>query len=281
MDYLTPPPVEQQRAGSLLAAANTPTARLEKTLGGIGYWAPVCTGWRLYDPCGAGDAQDYDSDATGAVLQGNPFPVQVFDDCPSSFGPRGDEGRVQYARDRLARVESAAIARELWTGAMATEAGWDNNVRLITGALDGEGDPTVELVADGVPLLEGLAALQDAVAGAQAGATATFHMTRGTLTRVDAAGVSLTRNGFVIEDTVGTVYVADAGYPGTDPDGDPPADGEAWIYGTARPTVYRSQVFTTGPELDRSINSLKASAEEYALVTIPCGVFAARVTLPS
>jgi hypothetical protein len=233
----------------------------------------VCTGWRLYDPCGEGEAQDHDSDATGAVLQGNPFPVQVFDDCPSTFGQRDEATRQQYARDRLARIESAAIAHELWTGEMAEEAGWEDNVRLVDAAVLNGGTA--------LDLVDGLAALADVLATDLAGATAAFHMTRGTLLRVDAAGVTLTRTGFVIEDLMGSLYVADAGYPGTDPDGDAPDAGEAWIYGTARPTVYRSQVFPTGPALDRDVNSMQASAEEYALTVIPCGVYAARVTLPS
>lgn len=278
MDYLTPPAVERQRAGSLLAAANTPTARLERLLAGVGYETPACTGWRLYDPCGDGDPVDHDSDTVGSFVQGNPFPVQVFDGLcsPNTFtsSQRDEAQRAAAARDRLERIESAAIARELWTGEMATSAGWDDNPRLA--------GPDTTVLASGaaLPLVEGVAALTDALADALAGAPAALHMTRGTLLRVAAAGVSLARTGFVIEDVLGAVYVADAGYPGTDPDGDPPADGEAWIYGTARPTVYRSQVFPTGPVLDRDVNTLQASAEEYALVTLSCGVYAARVTLP-
>jgi hypothetical protein len=278
MDYLTPPNPGVQRAGSLLAAADTPTQGVENYFAQIGYWAPACTGWRLYDPCGDGDPIDHDSDVTGAVVQGTPVPIQVFDDCPSTFASRDEQGRRQYAVDRLGRVESAAIAHEFWTGEMATEAGWDDNPRLAAGDIDDDGLVTI-VSADALSIVAGLAALEDALAGALAGAPGALHMTRGTLPHVDAAGITLTRNGFNVETLTDHRVIADAGYPGTGPDGAAADAGEAWIYATARPTVWRSAVEPLGPALDRDVNSLQASAQKFALTLISCGVFAARVTL--
>lgn len=280
MDYLTPaPPAAPSQAGSLLAAANTPTAQLERTLNGDGFWAPACTGWRLYAPCA--DSDDFDdavidhgSTTKGSLIQGMPFPVQVFDDdCPNTFADRDPGTRVQDARARLARVESAAIAHEFWTGELATAQSWDDNPRLVSD------DTTVVASGAALSVVGAIAALADALGAALAGAPGALHLTPGTLQYVDAAGITLTRQGFGIRTLTDHYVIADAGYAGTDPDGDAPADGEAWIYATARPTAYRSQVFTQPPVLNRAVNTMLASAEEYALVTVSCGVYAARVTL--
>jgi hypothetical protein len=275
VDYLTMPARPVQRAGSLLAAADTPTARLDRILAGVGHRAGACTGWRLYDPCGEGGTVDHGSDLEAETVQGQPFPIQVDDgDCELTIADSTEEPRVAAARDRLLRIESAAIAREFWTGELATAAGWADNQRLAAA-----GDVTVVSGAGAVSITAGLAALEQALGDALAGAPGALHMTRGTLVHVAKTGPAPRREGDLLLTLTDHRVIADAGYPGTNPDGDDPDAGEAWIYGTARPVVWRSDVFTTPPALDRDVNRMRASAEEYALVNLTCGVFAARITL--
>jgi hypothetical protein len=275
MDYLTPPARPVQGPGGLLAAADTPTARITRTFAGVGFRAGACTGWRVYDPCGEGGEIDHSAAVEGETVEGQPFPIQVEDDCPSTFGPATVEERVTAARERLTRIESAAIAREFWTGELADAAGWADNARLAA-------DTDVTVVAGGsaaVSITAGLAELDQALADAAAGAPGALHMTRQALVWVAKVGPAPRREGNLLLTLTDHRVIADAGYPGTAPDGSTPAAGEAWIYATARPTVWRSDVFVTPPEMDRDINSMRASAEEYALTTITCGVYAARITL--
>lgn len=387
MQYVDAPAGVQQRAGSLLAAANTPTQALVRA-DQTGYHAPACTGWRTYDPCGT-SILDNGSTAMGPVPQGMPFPVEVLDTC-STLGDVEDH--VARARARLAAVESAAIARELWTGELAdaaqtTNVLWDANVRLagqarsevqsigVVGATAGtftlsfEGQTTgplafnatngqVQTALQALPSIgaggatvtggpanttlftvtfagarandqvgqitvnnagltggtitattttqgsngggapatvlnggtavasaEGVALLEDALAGALAGAPGCIHMTRRALTRIAAAsgGGLFRREGDLILTLTDTRVVADAGYPGTQPSGAAAAAGEAWLYGTARPTIWRSDVEVSLADdtqaLNRDLNTLTYRANKLALTLLTCGVYAVRVTL--
>lgn len=389
MQYVEAPAPGQQRAGSLLAAANTPPQALVR-VDQSGYHAPACTGWRVYDPCSTTTVQvDQNSTGMGTVPQGMPFPIEALDTC-STLGDVNDH--AARARARLAAVESAAIARELWTGELAdvlqtTNALWDVNLRLagqarsevqsigVVGATAGtftlsfEGQTTtaiafnaaaaaVQAALQALPSIgaggatvtggpanttlftvtfagarandqvgqitvntagltggvvtqttttqgsnggsspatvlnggtavasaEGVALLEDALAGALAGAPGAIHMTRRALTRIAASsgGGLFRREGDLILTLTDTRVIADAGYPGTQPSGAAAAAGEAWLYGTARPTVWRSDVDVTPADdaeaLNRDLNTRTWRASRFALTLIPCGVYAVRVTL--
>lgn len=285
MELVTPPTLQQQTAGSLLAAATTPTQALQRAgFAGHGYQALACTGWRVYDACTA-QTVDYAPDTRGPIVQGTPFAIQAEDDC-TTMGGVDTEAR---ARQLLAQIESAAIAKEFWTGALATlaaatatdgtevDTAWKANPRLAA--------TTATTVSGGsaVSRKQGVALLEQALGDALAGAPGVIHMTRGALTHL-AQPLQVRREGSNILTTLDTRIVADAGYTGTSPAGATPATGEAWIYGTARPTIWRSEVEVPGDvseRTDRATNRTKTRAERYALVTLTCGVFAARITLES
>jgi hypothetical protein len=290
VEIVEPAPLLQQQAGSLLAAANTPAQSLQRVgFLGHGYQALACTGWLVYDDCTA-QTLDVNSATRGPIVQGVPFMVQVEDECTLMNGV-DVEGR---ARALLTQVESAAIARELWTGGLATAAAaaaasgsdlqlaWQANARLAsTGA---SGTVATSVVAGGTTAVSrkaGLAAIEQAISDASAGAPGVIHMTRTTVTHL-AQPAALRREGNTILTMLDSRVVADAGYPGTSPAGAAPAAGEAWIYGTARPTIRRSDVEVRGlpgERVDRSNNRTKTRASRYVLTTFPCGVFAARITL--
>lgn len=282
MELVTPAPLQQQTAGSLLAAATTPTQPLTRAgFAGHGYQALACTGWRVFDSC---TAQTVDVGATnrGSIVQGVPFAIQAEDECTTMNGV-DTEAR---ARALLTQIESAAIAHELWTGALATaaaatatgevQAAWAANPRLVNAV-------GITVLAGGaaVSRMAGLALLEDALGTALAGAPAVIHMTRRSLTHL-AQPAALRREGSLILTTLDTRIAADAGYTGTSPTGTTPAAGEAWLYGTARPTIWRSApdvASLPNERIDRAVNRQKTLAEEYSLITLTCGVFAARITL--
>jgi hypothetical protein len=286
VEILTPPASSVQAAASLLAAATTPTQVLTRAgFGAHGYQAPACSGWRLVDTC-TGVEDDHDAGTIGAQVAGVPYAIQVVDEC-TTLGTRAD-ALAARARALLAQVESAAIAHEFWTGALAAaaitdapngsqvEQDWQAVAHLAsTAAVDltpGGGPP---------PLLAGIGLLEDALGDALAGAPATLHMRRSTLAHA-MAPTGWRGEGSLILTPTGHRVVADAGYPGTGPNGATPAVGTAWIYGSARPTVYRSAAEILGDpgrEMNRATNRLTTVAEKYALTVLQCGVIAVRVTL--
>lgn len=282
MEILTPPAPQPQRAGSLLAAANTPTQTLQRAgFGGHGYQALACTGWRLHDAC-TGEEIDVDADTRGALVQGVPYAIQVEDEC-TTLGNPDLEAR---ARALLGLVEGAAIAREFWTGDLAAAAAleatgevqdsWEATPHLVSA-------DTIVLTTSAVTPLAGLALVEDALGQQLAGSPGLIHMTRGTLTFL-AVPAGLRREGDLILTMTDQRVVADAGYPGTGPTGAAPAAGNAWLYGTARPTIVRSDITVpgqVGERLNRATNRQMTRAERYALTTLSCGVVAAQITLES
>lgn len=81
---------------------------------------------------------------------------------------------------------------------------------------------------------------------------------------------------------IGTPVTAESGMTGkTSPAGGAAAAGKAWIFGTGRPVVRRSEPFMTPPErgaaLDRLTNDLETLAERVYAVAWDCGTAAVLV----
>jgi hypothetical protein len=284
VEILTPPALQQQTAGSLLAAANTPPQVLARAgFGGHGYQALAPTGWTLFDSC-TGREVSFNAATRGGIVTGVPVAIRVLDECTTLGSP----DLAARARALLAQVESAAIAREFWTGELAAlaaanstgtvQADWQAS-RHLTGTATNDLTPLTGPVTP----LAGLARLEDAIGAATAGAPATVHMTRRALTHlVQPAG--LRREGGLILTALDTRVVADAGYPGTGPTGGSAPTGTAWLYASARPTIWRSAAEVIGSpaeQLDRATNHITTAAEEYVLTALAHTVFAVRVTLES
>lgn len=143
VDYLSPAPAQApQRAGSLLQAAFTPGAALVRDRL-IGYRDIKTTGWRTdapscFDPAVAAVDYAYDLTWTSVIQQAPvvaamPFSIEITERqtvIGASLQDLG--GRLRALADR---IRSAAVAREFWSGAIATaarasNADWNNNVIL-------------------------------------------------------------------------------------------------------------------------------------------------------
>jgi hypothetical protein len=204
-----------------------------------------------------------------------PFAVLVEDHC-SAFGWQAHD-YLGRAERRLRAVESAAIARELWTGELAAAAGHTNNRRLADATTTENLTPSAA-----VSLTRGVAELEDAIAGCLDGGRAMIHMTRGTAFAL-AQGGGLRREGNLLLTVNDSIVVPDAGYPGTSPAGVTPAAGERWAYATPMVTVRRSTPRivpdTLAEAIDKDLNTIAYSADLLAAVTFDCCAFAARLTL--
>lgn len=269
MEYVPTPAswLKGQLIGSFLSTADTSGPELERD-DETGWRASSSTGWRTLDPCGAGN-DDVDQVA-GGTPSAMPFWVEAFDRC-STMGSR--DGHDVRADALLDRITSAALAREFWTGALRDDAGWDVGPRLAD-------NPDVVVVTSGTGV--SVAKAVQLLAGAAAEvllAPIAFHMTVGAFYGFNMAGPALKAEGNLITTLRGDMVVADAGYPGTGPDGDAPAAGEAWIYATARPVVHLGPKEPGEQDVDRTNNTITARASRLALITAVPGVWAAQVTL--
>lgn len=279
MNIVQAPPPALVRVGSLLAAAITPTSPLDRTEE-TGYRGPACSGWTTFDPCGTEVVPSaVDPDEQGNVVSSMPYGIIATDEC-TTFGGTLEEHQSR-ARARLEAVESAGIAHELWTGDLAVaaadgdaESPWAFNPRLAAG-----GAVTDVNSGGAVAPKIGLGLLEQALGEMLAQNAGTIHIARSAFPFLP----DLEINGDVVTTRLGTRVIADAGYPGTDPDGDAPSAGQAWVYGTARPAVHRSNVAVTPGSLaeavDRDVNTARFTAERLVAASFPCGVVAVRITL--
>jgi hypothetical protein len=251
-----------------------------RTGGSWGLLATVTAPTTVYIDTGADTpgAAPPQSDTTGDPNRQTlyePFAVEAEDHC-SAFGFQAHDYEGRAIR-RLRAVESAAIARELWTGELAAAAGNTGNRRLASTTT------TDNLTSGGaVAAVRALALLEDGIAQCMDGGRAMIHVTRGGAA-VLAHGGGLRREGNLLLTANDSVVVPDAGYPGTAPDGTAPAAGETWAYATPMVTVRRSKPTvipgSLAEAIDKNLNTIAYKAEELAAVTFDCCAFAARLTI--
>jgi hypothetical protein len=214
---------------------------------GLAYVPETVGGYRALSDCTAEEV-DYGADAgVPAAVEYRPWDLQVQDPCASVFGY--DE---QAVTDRLRRaadaVQSFAIARELWTGELSrAEAAArgnpdDSNLYLTK-------DPTV--VADTpVSPRRGLGLLEQAAGEAFHGQQVFLHLSRAARPFFP----ELVKVGNLLFTNIDNVVVADAGYPGTPPEGAAAADGVAWVYCTGPVVVRRTPFVPDGADLAETLD---------------------------
>jgi len=265
-----PPAANDVRPGGLLAAATTPTDQLTRNVPVKYVGVPCGGGWKTYAvDCDASTAaQDHGyGDGTDEVT-GHPFLIQVERSC-STFGWQVEDYETRV-RAHLTQIESAAVAREFWTGELTKVAGWSDQVYLTDTANADDITPA----GGAVSVNAGYARIQQALGEMLSGEPGAIHVSRRLLGYTNPAGMR--REGNNILDLFDNRIVADSGYPDS-------GDATGVIYGTARPVVRRSAVEVTPGTLaeavDRAHNTITYSANRLATVTAGCGVVAVRVTL--
>ncbi len=256
----------------LVAAAARPT--LDRWEQGLAWVPERCgTSYQLVPLCA--DPTDYEAPRPGAAYY-QPVGVRLADECTTLGGPL-DEERVR----RIAEAQTPfAVARELWTGEGSAGEPYlipgDNqpriNAALATDAADTIGTgPASARVAIG--------RLEQAAVEAAHGQQVYLHVPIAVLPQLDGY---LTRRGQVLYTLADNVVVADAGYPGTGPEGET-AGATVWAYATAPVQVLISPLSAIAIDRDTvtaRTNTRTAWAERLIAATFdPCLHFATEIEL--
>lgn len=226
-------------------------------------------GYNLFGP-------SYGVGPSGTVYYQPPV-LRVEDSCPAlnAVGTE-DEARV---RRQAEAVTSWTIARELWTGEHSDvnpfdtpEASNQFNARLTAGL-------GVQEVAGKHEPQHALGALEQAARGqlGSLGMDVWIHMP---ITLVPLMGDGIVRDGAGLFTKTGARVIADAGYPGTDPDDAVQADA-LWMYATGPVEVRISRV-SVNQFVDQRHNLHHTTADRiYAATFDPCVLHGVAVDLPA
>lgn len=251
---------------------NRPTD--EHWVGGFTYESRQCSVTQNYlDVCGGGPAPIAGVTPSGDALQVfNPYVIEAVETCTTfGFGARDLADRV---KDALEAVSQKAVERELWTGGVAQANGYTENRYLAsTNSQNITPSPGTAL-----KIRYGLALLENALAGCNAGTRGVIHVTRDV-----ASALNLRIVGDHLETQLGNYVVAGAGYTGSGPSGTIPASGK-WMYATGpvAVTLGAAQVLgeSMSEQVDRSVNRWTARAvRPAAAVWDGCCAFAVHVDL--
>ncbi len=257
-------------------------------------------------PCGPGvafnrdpDAEDEDENPIPVVNLSTPpwalgDPAQPFEiegpniEC-STFGIGGDSDAQALARsaDALRDLLWRGIAHELWTGQLATAAGFTGNKRLA--------GPDTVVLGEGLSLAHGLYLLERAVSDQTSrDERVLIHAPWEMLTFFACESLLVsTVNSDRYFTPGGSVIAADVGYPGSSPDGDLPTPDEdtgvedVWIYATPRvsarlDTPYARQgaaPMSAGHGVRFTTNDVTLAHRQAAAITFPCDVFGVSIRI--
>jgi hypothetical protein len=264
MGLVTAPQAAAPRVG-LIAAARVLTGADAgpRWQAGFGYLPEACSaGGVARRDCATGSLA-IDAGDTPDNVEFNPIVLWAGDACSVIDLPRDWQGR---ARRLLVACQSKLLAAELWNGDLAASAGLTANRYL---ASNDANTVTNGALAE----VNALACLEDALAACSCGRSM-IHCTPGTaiqwkahnlIERVPAA------NGFLYVTPQDTIVVADAGYDGSSPDGNPAVSGSVWAYGTSLVDVRLGDIVVT-PDNDtaavnRSLNDFEYRAQRLAAAT--------------
>lgn len=262
-DYVAAPATEGGRFG-LYSTATMRTDSPRWEAGGV-QWEPYGC-----DPGGAlslmceTDGDPYESVEPGVPLvDARPFAVYGHYSC--SAGSRPADEATARAVAHLEVTEERQVEWAIATGAVGNRPSFQDATVLTSGP---------------VPLVDAVGLVEQAI-GTMSGSAGVVHVPRrlGTILSRDRIAH---REGARLETLLGNYVAAGAGYDFADvgPDGDPAADGTAWVYGTGRPLVWRGDVATypgDGQVPTRDRNDVLVVAVRPVLVAWECVTVAAQV----
>lgn len=234
------PQYDPPQYGLLASAAAPPPGEDPRAWTRSITWRPeTCGGYGQISQCSAADLDPPDPGPGAPAYE--PWAVVVQDRCTTMSGRDDVEGRL---RRRLQAVESYAIARELWDGALTQADDLDNP--YLTEA--GSEDRPLTVLNGGTAVKLSVAAglLEEALGDCLHGARGMIHAPRSVA--LNYPGVERTGATWVTRN--GNLLVGDAGYPGSAPDHEDaaaPGDTQRWIAATGLVTVRRHPEITVLP----------------------------------
>lgn len=224
-------------------------------------------GGRLAIEC-EGDTASMAIGASPDVVNGSGFMVFGGEKC-STLGMNAVDLRARAER-MLTIVQSFEIADELWSGGLNLDA---------KSLADVDADTLTEGAGAAVDVL---GCIDQGIGQKTKGQQGMVHMTPQVLDHLVTNG-TLYRDAGLWLTPMGNIVVADYGYDGTGPNGEPATDSQ-WIYGTTMITL-RLGAIESIPDLDmqavtRSINDIEVWAyRAVAWVWDECGHVAGEVNI--
>lgn len=243
-------PVTPTGRRGLLAVATSPVT-LPRWLDGVAFQAESCVAplpvpWV---PCTTPDPWE-DGENRPTPDSFRPIMLRGFDRCSTLDGLPAPQ-RELMARQNLTVTASWQAEREFSAGVASTLAG-DPNPFLSNGdaqaATDAAEAPNVALA-----LLEGT------LATCLHGARGMIHVPPTVATLLDGFSLLHAEGGLLLTANDNVVVIG-SGYLGDDPDGDAPAVGSMWIYGTALTYQQRGELTPEGQaseRVDRARNTVE------------------------
>lgn len=253
--YVAPPAVEAHRFGLYaISSMPEPSGRWEL---GVEYepLAGERAGLRASE-CVDDYTQDVDIRVGEETLEGIPFVVVGSYQCGAQSRP------IEEAEERavlnLATGEERAVEYAIATGSMGNEPTFQGATDLT---------PTPGTPAN---LIDAFGLIEQALAEGN-GSIGAIHAPRRLGALADDFGI-VSRQGQHLETMLGTNVAFGGGYDAANvgPDGEEPAAGSVWVYGTGRPVIRRGETFTQPDEnhfLDKSSNQVVILAQRTVLVT--------------
>lgn len=217
-EAVDPVPAAPPRVGLIASARKGDALRLPaRWNNGFGYEPEnYCGANGVVDPCSS--TKTFEPDNRDIVTV-DPVVLWAGDACNTYASARD---RAARARRRLEACQSKLLAGELWEGTQATASSFDNKFLA---------SPDANTVSDtSLSPSDGLACLEQALAACSC-SRSMIHVTNGLMVYL-ARDNLVTRVGDVFVTANDTLVVADAGYTGTGPEGQPSVTGAVWAYGT-------------------------------------------------
>lgn len=241
---------------------------------GLEFRSILCTGDpTAYDVCAPANKPE----GTRSVLADvDPFVVAVDDTC-STFGYTYND-YVGRAERKHKAMESSVIANQFWTGALIP-----NSFHLAWGANVTDVNPGSVMIPS-----EAIAMLDQELGECLHGAKGMIFCTARVFLNLFLYGGLYRPPGSLKTFThMDNIIVADAGFPGTDPNGGVESSTVEWIYATAPAKVYRSRPKVYPNEGDpmwqavaRDRNDITFRAESLAAVVVdPCCLLGIKVAV--
>lgn len=268
------PQVAERRKGALLTSA-IPGPDIRHWRQGVVTWPESAPSYRIAQAC-TDDLADYGEAEEFGPVAARAFTIQGVTHCPRT----SVEVMAERARQHVKAITSQAMAYELWTGDATSLDPWtlpDNHIygglanqRPASSGTADEGPYLNPYLADaGTTMLSGtytdptaaLGAVEAAVAERMAGGPIYLHVP---VDFVAGMGADLREEGDFLRTPLGSIVIADAGYPG------PGATGtDLVIYGTGPLLYWLSEPVALDKDswvVDFRTNRVAAWAERDALM---------------
>lgn len=252
------------------------TADGQKTrwITGFSFDPDPCGGGHIVDPCQLGAGADAVGTQLCIAVSGiQPYIIEALE-TRSTFDNRPEFHRERTHR-KLLGVQSKVLEAEFWSGTKAAARGWTNNQYLANPT-----NLTILQSGNALGSVDGLAALEQAIADGRSYGRGAIHATPRTVTHWISQQLvhAIPNPPGTLMTELGTIVIAGSGYPGTGPGGAGGVNPNhlQWAYVTPIPDVRLGEITFNETDndivaVDRTTNDRRVRAQRFAAATFsPC-----------